>query len=116
MRPWSSSRDAADTPFSPCADGVRVRVRVRPKAACTGVLGTCREPDGGLALKVSLAAPAEDGKANAELVRMLARQWRVPQSRIAIAVGRRARRKTLRIAGDPDELLGRLGQWCLGVT
>lgn len=116
MHPWSSSRDAADTLFSPCADGVRVRVRVAPKAARTGVQGTCREPDGGIALKVSLAAPAEGGKANAELVRMLARQWRVPQSRIAIARSPHARRKTLRIAGDPDELLGRLARWSVGVT
>ena len=116
MRRYSFSPDGADTPFSPCADGVQVRVRVAPKSSRDAVQGTCREIGGGLALKVSLKAAPEGGKANAELIRLLARQWRLPKSRIAIAAGPRDRRKTLRIDGDPDELLGRLSQWYLGVT
>lgn len=115
MHPSPSDPSAGETPFSPCSDGVRVRVRVAPKASRDGIHGTCREVGGGLALKVSLTALAEGGKANAELVRMLARQWRLPQSRLAIAAGRRDRRKTVRIDGDPGELLGRLSQWYLGI-
>ncbi len=86
-------------------------MRVAPRASRDGIQGTCREIGGGLALKVSLTTPAEAGKANAELLRMLAKQWRLPQSRVAITAGRRDRRKTVRIAGDPTELLGRLSQW-----
>jgi hypothetical protein len=67
-------------------------------------------------LKVSLTAAAEGGKANAKLIRMLAKQWRVPQSRIVIAAGQRDRRKTLRIAGDSEDLLQRLARWYLMAT
>jgi uncharacterized protein YggU (UPF0235/DUF167 family) len=42
---------------------------------------------------------------------MLASEWRVPQSQIAITAGQRDRRKTLRIAGDPENLLSRLARW-----
>lgn len=116
MHRSSFSADAADTPFSPCSEGVQVRVRVAPKASRDAIHGTCRDAGGGLALKVSLTAAAEGGKANAQLIQMLAKQWRLPQSRLTIAVGRRGRLKTLRIVGEPDELLGRLAQWYLSVT
>ena len=107
-----SSADAGETPFSVCSEGVQVRVRVAPKASRDAVQGTCREVGGGIALKVSLTAAAEGGKANAKLIRMLAREWRVPQSRIVITAGQRDRRKILRIAGDPEDLLQRLTRWC----
>lgn len=105
------SADAGETLFLACPEGVQVRVRVTPKASRDAIQGTCREVGGGIALKVSLTAAAEGGKANAKLIRMLARQWRVPQSRIVITAGQRDRRKTLRIAGDPKDLLPRLAQW-----
>jgi hypothetical protein len=111
MRGSCFSADAGETPFSVCSEGVQVRVRVAPKASRDAVQGTCREAGGGIALKVSLTAAAEGGKANAKLIRMLARQWRVPQSQIAITAGQRDRRKTLRIAGDPKDLLPRLARW-----
>ena len=111
MRGSCFSADAGETPFSACSEGVRVRVRVAPKASRDAVQGTCRETGGGIALKVSLTAAAEGGKANAKLIRMLARQWRVPQSRIVITAGQRDRRKTLQIAGDPEDLLPRLARW-----
>lgn len=115
MHPSPSDASPGEIPFSLCSDGVRVRVRVAPKAARDGIHGTCREVDGGLALKVSLTAPAEGGKANAALVRMLAKQWRLPQSRIVIVAGQRDRRKTVRIDGDPEDLLRHLSQWSLGI-
>ena len=111
MRESCFSAEDGATPFSPCSDGVRVRVRVTPKASRDAVQGTCREVGGGIALKVSLTAAAEGGKANAKLIRMLARQWGVPQSQIVITAGQRDRRKTLRIAGDPEDLLSRLARW-----
>jgi uncharacterized protein len=123
MRPSSFSpsfspeaaQDTPETPFQPRADSVQVCVRVAPKASRNSVHGTCRDADGALALKVSLTAPADNGKANAALIRMLARQWRLPASRIVIAAGAHGRRKTLRIEGDPGELFGRLSQRYLGV-
>src|SRR5262245_19909874 len=59
MMPGSSS------PFSPVGDGIRVRLRVQPRARRNRVDGLVAETDGALALKVAVTAPPEDGKANA---------------------------------------------------
>ena len=66
------------------------------------------EADGGVALKAAVTAPPEDGKANAALVALLAKAWRVPKSAISVIAGASDRRKTLLVEGDPTLLLGRM--------
>ena len=51
-----------------------------------------------------VTAPAEDGKANVALIKLLSKAWRVPKSAIVVAGGTTSRRKTLDIAGDADRL------------
>lgn len=51
----------------------------------------------GDALKVRLAAPAVEGKANAELIRFLADQFGVPQRNVLIVRGETSRAKTVRV-------------------
>ncbi len=116
MLPSSCNAKIPETPFSCCGDGARVRVRVAPNAAGNAVQGSCRDADGVLALKVSLTATPERGKANAELIRLLAKQWRLPKSRIVIASGQHERRKTLHVAGDPKELMDRLARWYQSIS
>lgn len=48
-------------------------------------------------LKVRLAAPPVDGKANAALVRFLALAFGVPPSRVTLVRGATSRQKTVRI-------------------
>jgi uncharacterized protein (TIGR00251 family) len=85
--------------------GTTIRVRVKPKASRSRILG---ERDG--VLEVSLAAPPVDGEANAELVRTLARQLRVAQTRIELVSGRTARTKLISVHGiGLAELQQRLG-------
>ena len=50
-------------------------------------------------LKLRLAAPANDGKANAELVEFLARFFGVPKRSVRIAAGLKSRRKRVVIEG-----------------
>ena len=52
----------------------------------------------GGALKIRVAAPAVEGKANAALVGFLADQFGVPQRAVTIVRGETGRRKTVRIA------------------
>ena len=61
----------------------------------------------GDALKIRLAAPPVDGKANAELVRFLAAEFGVPAARVTLVRGAAARRKTVRI-----ESPSRRPEWC----
>jgi uncharacterized protein len=51
----------------------------------------------GEALKVRLAAPPVDGKANAELIRFLADAFGVPQRNVGIVRGATSRTKVVRI-------------------
>ena len=99
------------TPFKPAADGLLVRVKVTPKASRGRVAGLTRDAAGAALLSVAVSAPPEDGRANAALLRRLAKDWRLPNSAITIAAGASSRHKTLHIAGDTDRLLLDLGDW-----
>lgn len=48
-------------------------------------------------LKIQIAAPANDGKANARLVKLLAARFRVSQKAIAIVQGEAAPQKLVRV-------------------
>jgi uncharacterized protein YggU (UPF0235/DUF167 family) len=54
-------------------------------------------------LRLKLAAPAHEGKANAELVRFLAGVLEVPKSAVTLAAGAGARRKLVRVEGITEE-------------
>lgn len=70
---------------------------------------------GGTALKVAVAAPPEDGKANAALVKLLARELALKPGDIAVMKGMSGRSKVIAIAGDPavlaPKLTERLSRW-----
>lgn len=101
----------AGGPFARAAGGLRVAVRLTPKASRDRVEGPAPEADGGTVLKVSVTAVPEDGKANAALIKLLSKEWRVAKSSIDIVQGATDRRKVLHITGDPDELGARLDEW-----
>ncbi len=83
---------------------IRIRVRVKPRAAKSRVLGV---RDG--ALEVALTAPPVDGAANLELIRLLAAILDSGKSAIRIVSGEGSRSKLVAIAGfTADELLAKL--------
>lgn len=69
-------------------------VRVVPRASRSEVVG---EQNG--LLRVRIAAPPVDGAANEELVRVLAKQFAVPQRAVTIISGHAARVKRICIEG-----------------
>ena len=105
----------ADPPWSRAPDGLRLRVRLQPGARTERVMGLIAEADGASALKIAVTAPAEKGRANDALRRLLARLLRLPPTTLSVAIGTTDRRKLVAIAGDPDQLLSRvtegLGPW-----
>ena len=92
-------------PFSVVGDGVRVRIRLTPRASTNRIVGIMAEAEGGAALKIMVTAVAEGGKANAALLALLAREWRLPKRDFAIVAGVTDRRKLLHVAGDATQLL-----------
>ena len=87
------------------SSGTTFDVKVHPRAkknAITGELGD--------ALKVSLLAPAIDGKANEACIGFFAKLLKVPRSSVTIASGQTSRRKVIRVSGlSTEEIRRRIG-------
>lgn len=76
------------------SDGrIDVMVRVRPHAAQSKLIDVLEDGS----LKIAVAAPAEDGKGNAALVKFVGSLFNVPPSRVKILSGMTSRQKLLRI-------------------
>ncbi len=100
------------SPFHAATDGVRVAVRVTPKASADKVRGVVLDEAGVAWLQVAVTAVPEDGRANKAVVALLAKRWRVPKSTVEVVQGATDRRKTLLVrSGDPDGLAVRLDAW-----
>ena len=86
--------------------GVTVELRAQPRARRTALeLG-----DNGT-LKATVTAPAEDGRANAAIVALLAAAWRVPKSAFAVTRGATGRDKVVSVSGEPAALAARIAGW-----
>ena len=64
----------------------------------------------GDALKIRLAAPPIDGKANAALVKLVAGTLGLPNAAVNLKSGHNSRRKVLEISGTTAEEIVRLAQ------
>jgi uncharacterized protein (TIGR00251 family) len=95
-------------PFAETADGVRLAVRVTPKASAERIIGLADEADGGVVLKVAVTAAPENGKANAALLKLLARAFRLPARDFAVVRGASDRRKIVAVMGAPAALTARI--------
>jgi uncharacterized protein (TIGR00251 family) len=80
-------------------DGVYVKLRVSPGAKSTAVKGLYGEG----AIKLSVAAPPADGKANREAERYLATLIGVERSRVAVVKGASSRDKLAFVRGAKAE-------------
>ena len=98
-------------PFSAHPHSVTVRVHLTPKSARPSVGPVAAGADGAPVLKARVSAPPEDGKANAELCRSLAKAWNLPKTAVTMVAGASSRHKVVRIDGDAAELLPRLNAW-----
>jgi hypothetical protein len=75
-------------------DGCTLAVRVHPGAKQNAIGGMHAG-----ALKVSITAPATDGRANDALLAFMAERLDLPWARVSLLAGATSRSKTLRIAG-----------------
>jgi len=102
----------AGSPFTVAADGVRVALKVTPRAAAERVAGVAVDAAGVACLQVAVTAVPEDGRANRAVVALLAKSWRVAKSAIEVVQGAGDRRKLLLVRdADPSALAARLEAW-----
>lgn len=87
-------------PVDPHPDGALLHVRVQPSARHGGIVGLH-----GRVLKVAVTAPAEQGRANAALLDVLADALHVRRSCLEVLAGAAARDKRVLVRGvSPEEL------------
>ena len=91
-------------------DGAVFAVRVAPRAsrtAISGLMGTGAEA----VVKIAVAAPPVEGKANAELIAYLAEVLDVPRSRVEVTGGKQSKNKVICVYGaDASEAAAKLAQ------
>ena len=84
-------------------NAVTLTLNVQPGAKRNEICGLHGE-----ALKIKLAAPPVEGRANEALIKYIAALFDVPQRQVALKQGSQSRHKVLEIAGsliDPVSLL-----------
>jgi len=92
--------------FRVAADGrVTLTLHIQPGAKKTEIAGLH-----GDALKIRLAAPPVDGKANEALVKFVAEALKLPKSAVNLKSGQTSRRKVLEVQGATTEAVARLVQ------
>ena len=79
-----------------------LRVHLVPNANSEKVVG-----EHGSAIKIKLRAPAVEGKANAALIRFLAKQLELPRRAIVLERGEKSRDKVIRVGNLSEEELYR---------
>jgi len=90
-------------------NGVSIRVKVLPGSSRNGIFADAAD-----VLTVRLTAPPVEGKANKELLRLLAKARRVAPAQLVILSGEKARNKVVLARGvsldEACELIERFGQ------
>jgi len=94
-------------PWTVTNEGLRLALRVTPRARREGIGLPLARPDGAR-LEIAVSAPPEDGKANAAVIALLAKALGVAKGDIRVVHGGGSRLKLVSIAGDGVVLAGRL--------
>lgn len=90
------------------AGGVRLTVKVTPRAGRNAVEGLAQDVDERPHLKLRIAAAPVDGAANDAVEALLAKWLGVPGGDIEVVSGQTARTKLVEIEGDPVALIRKL--------
>lgn len=110
----NSNRHGLDRlPLLAVADGVVVTIRLTPRARRDALDGCGEEPGPRgpeRVLRAAVTAPPEDGKANAALIALLAKAWRLPKSSFTLRAGAAHRVKRVHIRGEAANLLPALAR------
>jgi uncharacterized protein len=89
----------------PTVGGVRITVRVQPRASGSGIAGLY-----GDALKVRRTAPPLDGRANEALADLLGSTFGIPARDVTIVSGAGSRTKVVELQGVTEDRVRRLVQ------
>ncbi|MCK4911741.1 MAG: YggU family protein [Thermodesulfovibrionales bacterium] len=92
-----------DIPCRKSKNGVCISVRVQPRSSKKGI-----DRIDGDVLRVRLTAPPADGAANAQLIEVLADEFRIRKSAFSIVKGQSSRDKIVEVEGPPEGFPSRI--------
>jgi uncharacterized protein (TIGR00251 family) len=95
-------------PWKLFADHLRLTVRLTPNGGRDAFDGIETGSEGETYLKARVTAIPEKGKANKALIALVSKSLGVAKSSITLVSGETARKKILRIEGDPEDLAKKL--------
>ena len=101
----------AERPFARHDGGMRLAVRLTPRAGRNGLDGVRLDAEGRAVLQIRLAAPPVEGAANKALIGFLADALKLRKSDVTIRSGETSRLKVLQLAGDAAAIEARLDAW-----
>lgn len=90
--------------------GLDVYVRLTPRSSKDAVEGVETMADARAHLAARVRAVPEKGAANAALEKLLASWLGIARSDVSVVAGGTSRLKTVRLAGNPVDLAGRLNE------
>lgn len=76
---------------------ISIALRLTPNASKNALGPWEKDADGNQRLRVSVTAIPEKGKANAALIKLLSKEWKIPKSEIIIEKGETDRNKILSV-------------------
>jgi len=80
------------SPVSNTAPGITIKIKVEPRSSRAGVVGPY-----GDALKVKLTSPPVEGRANKELIEVLAKEFGISKKDVEIISGQSSKNKVVRL-------------------
>ena|SRR5512146_3112482 len=98
----------SEKPYTAVQGGVRLSVRLTPRAAHNRIDGVAAGADGRPVLLVRLTAPPVEGAANAALVEFLAEALDLRKADVSIRSGQKGRLKIVDLRGDSAALAAKL--------
>lgn len=95
-------------PWQASSDHLRLSVRLTPNGGRDAIDGVETGSEDECYLKARVSVAPEKGKANKALIALIAKSIGIPKSALSLVSGDTARKKILRIEGDPEDLMKRL--------
>jgi uncharacterized protein (TIGR00251 family) len=98
-------------PYSLLPNGLRLAIRVTPRAPRTELGGLVDDAEGRSMLAIRIKAPPVDEAANTELIAFIAKALGVRKADIKIQSGDMGRIKIVAVRGDGETLQARAVAW-----
>lgn len=90
---------------------MKLAVKATPNARKSEILGWEMDPLAGKVLKVKIAAPPVEGKANKAIIAFLAEQFGLPKSKVTLLKGETGRIKRFELEGEEAQWKDMLNAW-----